>query len=139
MKKDDLKKLIKPLVKECIHEVLLEEGLLSNVVAEVTKGMQAGMIVEAKQQPAPVNDNIQIRQKTANTNAKLREHRKKLMDSINTDAYNGVNLFEGTEPMSGHPSASPKAGSADLGNPGDAGVDISSLLGGASKIWQAMK
>ena len=27
MKKSDLKQLIKPLVKECIHEVLLEEGL----------------------------------------------------------------------------------------------------------------
>ena len=37
MKKNDLKQLIKPLVKECIHEVLLEEGLLSNVVAEVAK------------------------------------------------------------------------------------------------------
>ena len=37
MKKADLKQLIKPLVKECIHEVLLEEGLLSNVVAEVAK------------------------------------------------------------------------------------------------------
>ena len=37
MKKSDLKELIKPLVKECIHEVLLEEGLLSNVVAEVAK------------------------------------------------------------------------------------------------------
>ena len=43
MKKNDLKKLIKPLVKECIHEVLLEEGLLSNVVAEVAKGMQGNL------------------------------------------------------------------------------------------------
>ena len=31
MKKADLKKVIKPLVKECIQEVLLEEGLLSNI------------------------------------------------------------------------------------------------------------
>ena len=47
MKKADLKQLIKPLVKECIHEVLLEEGLLSNVVAEVAKGMQGNLIVES--------------------------------------------------------------------------------------------
>ena len=39
MKKAELKKVIKPLVKECIHEVLLEEGLLSNVVSEVAKGL----------------------------------------------------------------------------------------------------
>ena len=45
MKKNDLKQLIKPLVKECMHEVLLEEGLLSNVVAEVAKGLRAKVIL----------------------------------------------------------------------------------------------
>ena len=48
MKKADLKKAIKPLVKECIHEVLLEEGLLSNIVSEVAIGMQGNVIKEAK-------------------------------------------------------------------------------------------
>ena len=38
MKKDELKKVLKPLVKQCINEVLLEEGLLSTVIAEVMKG-----------------------------------------------------------------------------------------------------
>ena len=61
------------------------------------------------------------------------------MESVNAGAYNGVNLFEGTEPMSGHDGGAPKAGSVDLGNPTDAGVDISSLMGDASKIWKAMK
>ena len=59
--------------------------------------------------------------------------------AINKDAYNGVNLFEGTTPLSSYESSEPKAGSVDLGNPADSGVDISSLMGGASKIWQAMK
>ena len=54
MKKSDLKHLIKPLVKECIHEVLLEEGLLSNVVAEVAKGLQGNLVVEARQPQANV-------------------------------------------------------------------------------------
>ena len=61
------------------------------------------------------------------------------MDAINKDAYNGVNLFEGTDALSSYESATPKAGSVDLGSPADSGVDISSLMGGASKIWQAMK
>ena len=46
MKKTDLKKLIKPLVKECIHEVLLEEGLLSNVVSEVAKGLNTAPVIK---------------------------------------------------------------------------------------------
>jgi hypothetical protein len=141
MKKNDLKTLIKPLVKECIHEVLIEEGLLSNVVAEVAKGMQGNLVVESRQkQPNDlVREDLQINRKSKEARLKLKEHRAKLMNSINSDAYNGVDLFEGTEPMSQYESKEPKGGSVDLGNPKDAGVDISSLVPGASKIWKAMK
>jgi hypothetical protein len=141
MNKSDLKKLIKPVVKECIHEVLLEEGLLSNVVSEIAKGMQGSMIVEARSDKI-VQDSLPARpsqEKIQESRVKLRQHREKLMNSINAEAYNGINLFEGTEPMTGHEISQPKAGSVDLGNPSDAGVDISSLMGGASKIWNAMK
>ena len=137
MKKNDLKKLIKPLVKECIHEVLLEEGLLSNVVSEVAKGMQGNLMVESAPRHRDTDDDRQ--RQAAKSRAKLKEHRQKLMSSINSDAYNGVDLFEGTAPMTSHESSPTKAGSVDLGNPADAGVDISSLMGGASKIWKAMK
>tara|TARA_R100000808_G_C2153931_1_gene164611 strand:+ start:6242 stop:6667 length:426 start_codon:yes stop_codon:yes gene_type:complete len=141
MKKNDLKKLIKPLVKECIHEVLLEEGLLSNVVAEVAKGMQGNLVVETQQKS---NDSLFTasppqKQQVAETRKKMQEHRQKLMKSIGSDAYNGVNLFEGTEAISNHEAAPTRAGAVDLGNPKDAGVDISSLVGGASQIWKAMK
>ena len=138
MKKNDLKKLIKPLVKECIHEVLLEEGLLSNVVAEVAKGLQGNLVVETKQKQdkSLFNENLQMKRKSNDSTAKLLEHRKKLMDSIGGDAYNGVNLFEGTEPIS---KSEPKQGHSDLGDPRDSGVDISSLVGNASQIWKAIK
>ena len=139
MKKSDLKQLIKPLVKECIHEVLLEEGLLSNVVSEVAKGMQGTVIMESAP-AAPLNTKSPM--PTRNNEAarkKMNEHRAKLMKSINADAYNGIDLFEGTEPMSNHEAAAPSEGSVDLGNPIDSGVDISSLMGNASQIWKAMK
>jgi hypothetical protein len=141
MKKNDLKALIKPLVKECIHEVLLEEGLLSNVVAEVAKGMQGNLVVEAQQKSANhiVNEDLQVKRRSQEARAKLKAHRAKLMDTINAGAYNGVDLFEGTAPMSSYETSSPKGGSVDLGSPKDAGVDISSLVGGASQIWKAMK
>ena len=131
MKKADLKRLIKPVVKECIHEVLLEEGLLSNVVAEVARGMQGNLVVES----APVRPSVSIAQQSSESRAKLQEHRRQLMDSIGKDAYNGVNLFEGLEPT----PQEPKKGQTDLGNPRDAGVDISSILGNSSQIWKSIK
>lgn len=135
MKKNDLKKLIKPLVKECIHEVLLEEGLLSNVVSEVAKGMQGNLVTETQERPQRPQNRLPKVDKTK----KILEQRKKMMDAIGNDSYNGVNLFEGTEPLSSREAAGNTAGSVDLGNPRDAGVDISSIMGDASKIWKAMK
>jgi hypothetical protein len=46
MNKSQLKKLIKPVVKECIQEVLIEEGLLTEVVSQVTAGLAKQPIVE---------------------------------------------------------------------------------------------
>tara|TARA_R110000824_G_scaffold175687_2_gene354404 strand:+ start:292 stop:714 length:423 start_codon:yes stop_codon:yes gene_type:complete len=140
MKKSDLKQLIKPLVKECIHEVLIEEGLLSNVVAEVAKGMQGNLVVEARQKTSEklFNEDRLVKTKAVESKQKLREHRKKLMNSIGTDAFNGVDIFENTTPTAA-PRPEPKSGVVDLGDPGDGGVDISSLVGGASQIWKAMK
>ena len=124
MKKADLKKLIKPLVKECIHEVLIEEGLLSNVVAEVAIGLQGNLMVESHTQPAPrqANEDSQMKHKADTSRVKMRQHRQKLMDAIGKDAYGGVDLFEGTQPIQ---HREPQAGQPDLGDPNDAGVDLS--------------
>ena len=45
--------------------------------------------------------------------------------------------IEGTEPM--RPQTSNNAGSVDLGDPNDSGVNIDSILGNASDIWKAIK
>ena len=141
MKKSDLKQLIKPLVKECIHEVLLEEGLLSNVVSEVAKGMRAQERTNTfeNHSKAPRTIEPQVKKKASEVNKKLQEHRQKLMEGMGNDAYNGVNLFEGTTPMTPQESSATTGGNVDLGSESDAGVDISALVGGAAKVWQAMK
>jgi hypothetical protein len=136
MKKSDLKKLIKPLVKECIHEVLLEEGLLSNVVAEVAKGMQNNLVVESVPAPRRTQSKQEVVAKNDEARQKLAEHRKKMLNAVGQDAYNGVDIFEGTTPTR---EPNKQQSSTDLGDPNDAGVDISSLVGGASQIWRAMK
>jgi hypothetical protein len=143
MNKAQLKKLIKPVVKECIQEVLIEEGLLTEVVAQVTAGMTRQPIVEnkpKKRNDKLFNEDLQMQRKSREANKKLQEHRKKLLDSIGGDAYNGVDLFEGTEPLrnTGTPGQAHKQ--SVLGDdPSDAGVDISSIMGNAGKIWQALK
>ena len=127
MKKSELKKVIKPLVKECIHEVLLEEGLLSNVVSEVAKGLSSNIVTETQQPKAKPNKQP--------VQPNLAAHRKKMMEAISKDAYNGVDLFEGTTPIV---DIERQAGAPDLGAPDDAGVDINSILGQSSKIWKRL-
>ena len=143
MNKAQLKKLIKPVVKECIQEVLIEEGLLTEVVSQVAAGMASQPIVENTQKKKDdnlFNEDLQMRRKSQEVNSKLLEHRKKLLDSIGRDAYNGVDLFEGTEPIRSSPSPGNAHRPSVLGDdPNDAGVDISSLMGQASKVWQAIK
>ena len=140
MKKSELKKVLKPIVKECIQEALLEEGLLSNVISEVVKGLGATQqpIIEQKQN----NDEIkkmQLQEKQKRSR-KINETRKKMLDVIGREAYNGVDLFEGTTPISstGSPSnASSPQGPLSNVEPGDPGVDISGLMGNAN-IWKTL-
>ena len=143
MNKSQLKKLIKPVVKECIQEVLIEEGLLTEVVAQVASGMSRQPIVEnkpKKRNDKLFNEDLQMQRKSREANKKLQEHRKKLLDSIGGDAYNGVDLFEGTEPLRNTGSPATAHSQSVLGDdPNDAGVDISSIMGNAGKIWQAIK
>jgi hypothetical protein len=141
MKKSDLKQLIKPLVKECIHEVLLEEGLLSTVVSEVARGLSTAPLVEQQstRAQAPIPDPRHNLASASEARQKILEHKQMLMKAVNQGAYNGVDLFEGTQPFDAHEAAEAQPGSTDLGSPRDPGVDISSLVGNASQIFRAMK
>ena len=129
MKKSDLKNLIKPIVKECIQEALLEEGLLSNVVSEVVSGLQTAPVIREQVESPPPRPAPKPRDYS--------QDRKKLLDAIGGDAYNGVDLFEGTTPAPAQREQ--QAGSVDLGDPNDSGVDISSVIGGAARMWDMMK
>ena len=136
MNKNELKKVLKPLIKECIKEVMFEDGTLSSIIAEVMKGTQqvpAQPIVEQRQYQAS-----EPRLETAQeAKQRLATKRKALMDSIGQGAYNGVNLFEGTTPA---PAQSPSQGQGALDGiaPNDPGVDISKLMSKTSAIWAKM-
>ncbi len=141
MKKQELKKLLKPLIKECIKEVILEEGVLSNVVSEVVQGLGAPRIVEAKAAPVQQQSSIEDMQRAAEQKrAQLSEQKNKLLSAINTEAYGGIDLFEGTEPLSGggKVSSGPQAqGPLSNIDANDPGVDISGIMGIAGGRWAA--
>ena len=136
MKKDELKKVLKPLVKQCINEVLLEEGLLSTVIAEVMKGTGAARIVEATQPVQPKIDNTAAREKKRK---QMLERKKKLLDAIGTESYNGVNVFEGTTPTTSAPAPGQTQSQGPLSGvaPNDPGVDISAFAF-AAQNWSKM-
>jgi hypothetical protein len=123
MKKEELKKILKPLIKECIREVLFQEdGALSHVIKEVTLGLSDKQtITETKQYKS-----IQTPPKG---NVKLKNQKKKLLDAIGKDAYNGVNVFEGTTPTAAPASHGQAQGPLNGVSPNDPGVDISNLFG----------
>ena len=80
MKKSELKRILKPLVTECIKESLMEDGLISGIIAEVVRGMNTPQtIVEAKQpQVDPQMNRMKRNAFDGEQRTKLKEHKKKL-------------------------------------------------------------
>ena len=135
MKKSELRQVLKPLIKECIKEVIFEEGVLSNIVSEVAQGLGGQTIVETKQQLAEPQRNYEEENRSAQQ--KLQETRKRMLDAIGSESYNGVDLFAGTTPTSA-PTESKQGDPLSGIDPRDAGVDINKIFGGKSKNWAGM-
>jgi len=132
MRRTELKKIIKPLVKECILETLLEEGLLSNIVSEVAQGLGNQTVLQEARAPQP-------RQVVEDNSAKIEElktRKKALLDLIGENAYNGIDLFEGTSPIKD--DGAPSHGALSNQDPGDPGVDISNIVALGGKKWKAL-
>jgi hypothetical protein len=105
------------------------------------KDLGTNTIVEQRDQP-PVRptaineqrEREQIRAQTANT-------RRKMLDAIGgASTINGVNIFEGTEPLRRGGSAAAAGPSSPLGDvdPGDAGFNIDGILSVGGSKWKAL-
>jgi len=123
-----LKQALKPVVKELIYECLITEGILSSVVTEVMKGARIAPIIEAKQQTQvakPTKPRLE-------TDDEAIDRRKKLQETLGSKL--GINVFEGTTPLSSGGNVSSSPTQTTVGNPlsgmdpNDSGVDISGLL-----------
>ena len=135
MKKSELKKMLKPLIKECIREVVFEEGALSGLISEVVKGTSSLSLQQPPIQESKKELIVEQQEREERLKAKIKETKKKMLDAIGNENYNGVNLFEGTQPLRKGGSSGPPGAASPLESyaPNDAGVDISSIF---SSRWK---
>ena len=118
MKKSELKNII----KECVKEVIFEEGVLSGIITEVAQGLQGVPVLQeatpsrlASSDPDPTS-----------------ESKRRVLAAVGSKGYEDLkkrfadpSLFEGTTPIPQGDGRGPMAGVA----PGDPGVDISNIPG----------
>jgi len=135
MKKDELKKVLKPVIEECLKELIFEKGVLSSIISEV-QGAPAQVVVRENKQTTTQsyqqNEQEFIRKKSAEAHNKLYEHKKKLMDAVGKQAYGGVNIFEGVQPIDEPPAPSQRSTPSaievlDPGNTG--GINLGNIPG----------
>ena len=117
MKKSELKNII----KECVREVIFEEGVLSSIITEVAHGLQP---LHTTRQAPVVSEARQEQVRTA---------KREVMAAVCRDSYADAKkkfsnpaLFEGTRPL---PNDSSPANPLSGMNPNDPGVDITSIPG----------
>ena len=138
MKKSQLKRVIKPIVEECINEVLLEKGLLSSIISEVVKGIQPLQQSPMQQRPVMQENKLMQQQRQELQEQKyemMKEQKRKLLDA----AGFGVDVFSGTEPI--EEAADPSNGQAGALSgvaPNDAGVNIEGIMAVANRDWSKM-
>ena len=106
MKRDELKQILKPLIKQCIKEVIFDDGVLSGIIIEIVKGLGPPTLVAESAAPPPEpKDDTANRERQIMIEHSQREHRKELESQrhILTESmgerFNGVNLFEDVSPM----------------------------------------
>jgi hypothetical protein len=128
MKASEFKKMLKPLIKEAVKEVILEEGVLSKIVSEVAQGMGAPVIVEAKK---PKMSQVDIREKEHLLEMQRQERIKKLNESTGLNSK----IFEGLRDI---PQESSGQGALSGVSPKDKGVDISGIMNIASGKWKTL-
>ena len=134
---------LKTLIKECVKEVLFEDGVLSSLVAEVAFGITKaqGLVVETKQPTAQAERFQQESRQEIDEERRKRllETKRKMLDAMGNSKM--ANVFEGTEPLKqgGQPGKTSPHGPMAGRDPSDAGVDISGLFSLAGQKWNALK
>jgi hypothetical protein len=128
MDNKELKAMLKPLIKQCIREVLVEEGL-GKIIAE----SKTESVKETKEQP-------QVKKVIKEQTVQITEARKKMLEEIGKSGYmsNKFDPFAGTKPLTEAQASNAAAGPMSNIDPSDPGVDISNLLSGNKNTWKTL-
>ena len=130
MNSNDLKKTLRPLVKQLVKEAMQEE--LTTVISEIIKQTSSVQVVEQRQVQPQINKKLQ-EDRVVEKQKQIEERRKRL-EEFSKNSFGGMNLFEGTTPtpaprdVSGTKGAESVASPLAGVDPSDSGVDISGLL-----------
>jgi hypothetical protein len=95
MNKEQLIKILKPVIKECVREAIFEDGVISTIISEALKVRgETTVVTEAK---APVRISQQVQQQlqkatSATTKAQIPQRAG--------NPYGDFNPFSGTKPIS---------------------------------------
>jgi len=109
MSEQSLKAKLKPLIRECIKEVMLEDGMLSGIISEALKGVRmSGLLNEVQQSPvvAQAKTAQKMQESRAELAEKMEADRQMRIRKMNENASSSlgikgkkVNFFEGTKPI----------------------------------------
>ena len=94
----------------------------------------------SKPQPREEIINEGARTQRQEVNEKLNKYKKEFANKVSKENYGGVDLFEGTTPLSSAGTPGSKGGMGPMANidPNDPGVDISGLVGANGRSWKAL-
>ena len=123
MKTSEFKKILKPLIRQTVKEVILEEGLLSGIVAEVAKGLQGSLITENKNE---------IYSSSPEKEEEYERERQRRIKKLNESNKFG-DIFKGTKEIQ-EQSNGPLSGVSSQ----DRGVDITAIQTIANGKWKRL-
>lgn len=128
---------LKSIIKECVREVIFEEGIVSDLVSEIAAGFVKANLLESR--------NSQLKQTTTERiierkrepiveKQNIVENKNKISETLRK-MYGGVDLFEGTTPAP-TPTSGNNTGPMAGVDPNDRGVDITNIPG--MKNWRKL-
>jgi|2_EtaG_2_1085320.scaffolds.fasta_scaffold27163_3 hypothetical protein len=130
MKSSVSRKDLKNLVKECVREVMFEEGMISDLVSEIAAGFAKANLLEVRQpSSAALTEKVIKAKPSPKVERQAYTENKKNLTEVLKKNFGGVDLFEGTTPA---PAGTSKSnGQSVLAGvaSNDSGVDISAIPG----------